>query len=95
MKLKEAKRRDSYYRRKYGVGLDWYNAKLKEQNNSCAICKRNQKTFKKRLALDHDHKTGEPRGLLCFYCNKRFVGRHTKETVLKLIEYLLPGKKVS
>lgn len=87
-------KRDKYYRKKYGVGLDWYNQKLKEQNYSCAICKKHESQFKKRLSLDHDHKTGEARGLLCFWCNKRFVGRHTKETVLKLVAYLLPGKKI-
>lgn len=89
------KKRDQYYRRTYGVGLDWYEQRLKEQNYSCAICKKHQSHFKKRLAVDHDHKTGEVRGLLCFSCNKRFVGRHTKESVLKLVAYLLPGKKVS
>ncbi len=91
---KEDIRRDKYYRKKYSVTLEWYNTQLEKQNNSCAICKRHESTFKRRLSLDHDHKTGEARGLLCFFCNKRVVGRHTKESVLKLVDYLLPGKKV-
>lgn len=88
------KQRDQYLRRKYGITLKQYNQMLKAQNNSCAICKRDRSNFKNNLAVDHDHKTGEVRGLLCFYCNKRVIGRLTKESVLKVIAYLLPGKKV-
>lgn len=90
----KSKKRDKYLQKKYGISLKQYNEMLKSQNNACAICKRHKSHFSKSLAVDHDHKTGEIRGALCFFCNKRFVGRHTKETVLKLVEYLLPGKKV-
>ncbi len=88
------KAKDKYLQRKYGITLKEYKAMLRAQNESCKICKRHRDNFKNSLAVDHDHKTGEVRGLLCFYCNKRIVGRHTKESILKLIEYLLPGKKV-
>jgi hypothetical protein len=40
--------------------------KLLEKNNfSCQICKSNNK-----LCIDHDHTTGDIRGLLCSSCNK-------------------------
>ncbi len=87
-------KRNKYLLKKYGISLDQYNEILKKQNNACAICKRDRSNFKNNLAVDHDHKTGEVRGLLCFYDNKRFVGRHTKDTVRKLIAYLLPGWRV-
>lgn len=62
---------------------------FKQQNGCCAICKKPQSLFKKRLALDHNHRTGQLRGLLCFYCNKRRVGRNTLEDARKLVAYLL------
>ena len=37
------------------------------QAGVCAVCSRPPK--KNRLAVDHDHKTGAIRGLLCFRCN--------------------------
>lgn len=87
-------KRNKYLKSKYGITLDEYNKMLKNQKDSCAICKKHKSQFKRNLAVDHDHKTDEVRGLLCFYCNRRFVGRHTKVTVLKLVEYLLPGMKL-
>lgn len=86
--------RNKYLKKKYGISLAYYNKMLKAQGNACAICKKHKSKFSKSLAVDHDHKTGEIRGALCYYCNKRFVGRHTKETVLKLLAYLIPNSKV-
>lgn len=65
----------------------------KKQKGKCAICGKEQSQFKRRLNLDHNHKTGQLRGLLCFYCNKRFVGRHTYESARKLLKYLMIEKR--
>ena len=51
----EDQKRDAYYLKKYGVGLQWYNARFKEQNGCCGICHRPQEQFSKRFAVDHDH----------------------------------------
>lgn len=59
------------------------------QNACCAICTRPETDFKKRLAVDHNHKSGRIRGLLCFHCNKFKVGRNTIETARSIYEYLL------
>jgi len=44
------------------------------QGNKCAICNRperfNNQFGVKSLAIDHDHKTGKIRGLLCSNCNR-------------------------
>jgi hypothetical protein len=40
---------------------------LDNQNGGCGIC--GKKPVRYRLAVDHDHKTGVIRGLLCFRCN--------------------------
>lgn len=46
-----------------------YNNKFNQQAGCCAICGRHQSEFKRRLAVDHNHKTGKIRGLLCARCN--------------------------
>ena len=51
----EEKKRDRYYRRKYGVGLLWYNLRFKLQGGCCGICRRPQSGFKYRFAVDHAH----------------------------------------
>jgi hypothetical protein len=67
------------------------------QEQKCAICKKHESSFKNRLAVDHDHKSGLVRGLLCYRCNKFLVGRHTIESASKIVEYLTkygaPGGK--
>ncbi len=59
------------------------------QAQSCAICKRHENTFVNRLAVDHNHKTGRVRGLLCYRCNKFRVGRSTIETAKEVLDYLI------
>ncbi len=60
------KRRIILRRYLYGVSDKEYNVLLKKQHKSCKICK---KKDKRRLGIDHDHKTGKVRGLLCQKCN--------------------------
>ena len=62
--------------KKYGLTPEEYERMLVEQGHACAICKRpeRQATTKKRgvkfrLSIDHDHKTGKVRALLCHWCN--------------------------
>lgn len=62
---------------------------IKKHGDKCAICDKPRSAFKKRLALDHNHKTGKIRGLLCYRCNKFILGRQTLQTVRKMLEYLL------
>lgn len=49
--------------KQYGITAEDYEALLRYQGGRCYICRR--KPGKKRLAVDHDHRTGEVRGLLC------------------------------
>jgi len=53
----------------YGLSVERYNEILENQDGRCAICKKLPGPRLKRLAVDHDHKTGAVRGLLCFRCN--------------------------
>ena len=52
--------------RAYGLSPEEYIQRLDEQDNSCDICR---EPFDKTPHIDHDHATGEPRGLLCLKCN--------------------------
>lgn len=54
----------------YGNGAgDEYVQLIKEQLGRCAICDADYSESPKLLSLDHDHKTGKIRGLLCGRCN--------------------------
>lgn len=65
--------RASRIKQVYGITQDEYNDLLKLQNNVCKICgneellKRNNITI--NFSIDHCHKTGKVRGLLCSKCN--------------------------
>lgn len=52
--------------KKYGINSKQYKALFLEQGGVCCICRSENK---KRLAVDHCHKTGVVRGLLCSKCN--------------------------
>jgi hypothetical protein len=60
-------------KRDYGITQkQWLTLKAK-QNHKCAICKINLSQIK-IITLDHDHKTGIIRGLLCNECNRSLGG---------------------
>ena len=50
----------------YGLSWDEYQAILARQGGVCAMCKTKSK---RRLCVDHCHKTGMVRGILCDPCN--------------------------
>jgi hypothetical protein len=74
----------------YGLTVEQYQAMVEAQGNRCKICERGpEETGSKRLCVDHDHKTGKVRSLLCHYCNKALG--HLEDSVERLqaaIEYL-------
>ncbi|HLE80784.1 MAG TPA: endonuclease domain-containing protein [Dehalococcoidia bacterium] len=64
-----------------------YEIFLEVQGGLCAFCGR--VPTHRRLAVDHNHKTGKVRGLLCYRCNRFLVGFHTISTAKRLLAYLL------
>ena len=74
----------SLLKHRYGLSLEQYNELAMKQNHKCAICKKIYK--RRRLCVDHNHKTGVNRGLLCDSCNKN-VGVFEIWSN-KIIEYL-------
>jgi len=73
----------------YGLGHDAKDALIKLQGGKCAGCRRRQ--ISKDLATDHNHATGEVRGLLCQTCNQKILGGayDSLQTLLNLAYYLL------
>lgn len=55
--------------RRYGIDAAIYRRLENEQNGVCAICKGPPNNKGGWLAVDHDHKTGRVRALLCNGCN--------------------------
>jgi len=76
-----------------------FNISLKEyyrlhiiQKGNCAICGVNEKILKKHLGVDHNHKTGKVRGLLCNRCNVLLgFATDSKNIFKKAIKYLKRG----
>jgi hypothetical protein len=66
--------RDKYLRDTYGISTVIYGYMLAYQRGVCAICFNSPKPGK-RFHVDHDHKTGRVRGLLCHWCNRKILGR--------------------
>lgn len=86
-----SKARERHLRHKFGITLDQYEELLNRQENCCAVCKRHKDNFKTNLAVDHDHITGEIRGLLCTHCNRYHVGRHRNGDLLRNIASYVEG----
>jgi len=74
-------------RARYGITLREYNILLDKQNGVCAVCGRGP--GKRSLHVDHCHKTGRIRALLCSNCNSTLGKVRDDINILnKLIEYL-------
>jgi hypothetical protein len=71
---KNPKRKKKAYRRwhvksKYGLDLEQYDEMFAKQDGCCAICGVSQSQQKHPLCVDHCHRTGKVRALLCRNCN--------------------------
>lgn len=60
---------DENIRRKYGVTTEDYERMLADQDGRCAICGATEPGGKGQFHVDHCHKGGQVRGLLCHHCN--------------------------
>lgn len=82
--------RKYWLKSQYGLSLEDYNKKLKEQNHKCEICGCDEtEAFKCLLFVDHCHKTNKVRGLICHHCNTA-LGKFKDSTIIlsKAINYL-------
>lgn len=88
--------RELHLKTTYGLTLEQYEAMAESQGWACAICRRTPDEIKSRfkvLVVDHSHKTGKVRSLLCYTCNYG-LGHFEDDPGLLLdaIDYLLAHK---
>lgn len=71
----------------YGITAADYEKILEFQGGRCEICGRQPRY---NLDVDHDHKTGAVRGLLCKVCNRRLLpaARDDQPTLIRAWYYL-------
>ncbi len=79
--------RRSYYMRLYGMTEIEYDQLLEFQEGKCFLCGKECSSGRK-LSVDHDHDTGEVRGLLCIGCNKYRVGNLKRDQVAGILNYM-------
>jgi hypothetical protein len=83
----------------YGITLADYDALMRKQAGVCAVCRKapaGRHSRDVRLVVDHCHKTGVTRGLLCNNCN-RAIGLLGDDPILlrRAIAYLIQGQKAA
>ena len=90
----KCKGKNAYYKRVYGITEAEYEAKKVEQGHRCYICGSEgfmigTNNHTEKLAVDHNHNTGNVRKLLCHNCNRGLgLFQDNAELLRKAAEYL-------
>lgn len=83
----------NHLKRNFSITVQKYNEMLESQKDECAICGIHFNEYKYQPCVDHCHKTGEIRGLLCRKCNLRLATIEDTIFCKKAHQYLLKIKK--
>lgn len=78
--------------RKFNITIEQYDQMLKDQDSKCAICQCTKDRFNRDFAVDHNHVTGQIRGLLCGPCNTS-IGVFQVDTGIEMIQRALEYSK--
>jgi hypothetical protein len=82
-------RRRAHLAATYGITPEEFSTLLARQGGACAICRSPDPRGTKTMQVDHDHKTGAIRGLLCHPCNTALgMFGDNAETLRAAVEYL-------
>lgn len=74
---------------RYGLTREQYEQMLEDQGHACAICATPTPGGRgNRFHVDHDHETGEVRGLLCWPCNTKLAVLENRDFYEKACIYL-------
>lgn len=91
--LMKQKDRKNMLKRFWNMSVKEYETLSNKQNGTCALCDKTESNPHKRLCIDHDHKTGKIRGLLCDNHNRAMgLFKDSIEDLEKAIEYLKKHK---
>jgi hypothetical protein len=92
LKTKGTYIRDNHFRRTYGISLAQVVAMYNALKGKCPLCQNKMilgGTNGTAVCVDHDHKSGKVRGLLCNHCNQMLGNAYeNKETLKNAIFYL-------
>jgi transposase-like protein len=92
--LKDKQNKSEWARfKKYGLVKSDYNRMLEMQSFKCKICGKEHSNTKLGLVVDHDHVTGEVRGLLCDGCNRGLGFFGDSERALELAAVYLRSSR--
>jgi hypothetical protein len=67
-----------------------YSTLLREFKNRCGLCSCNKPGWRSSWCVDHDHKTGIARGILCKHCNI-LIGHYESLDIKRIQKYLGAG----
>jgi len=89
------KRLEQHLKYKYGVSHQEFMDAWQKQSGCCAICSETlpdlmvYENRRRGYAIDHNHETGDFRGILCLNCNSLLgMARDSKRILQKAINYL-------
>ena len=87
---KISRRRNLGLKLRYNLSPKCFDTLMHTQDDQCKICSVHIDDYKKKyFAVDHNHETGEVRGLLCQRCNVLIGIANDSKTILSsAIEYL-------
>lgn len=92
VKQHRARKQENNFIKNYGITQQEYDRLNELHQGGCAIC-RQPCTKHVRLSVDHDHKTGVVRGLLCHSCNTAIAMLKEDEDLFwNALEYLKKHK---
>lgn len=85
--------KNSRFKYLYGISINDYEMLFDKQNGRCAICNEIETSLSngqiRALAVDHDHITGQVRGLLCDRCNRGIGYLRDDPDILRAAIYYL------
>ncbi|QBP05798.1 putative integration and excision endonuclease VII [Synechococcus phage S-B28] len=83
------KARTAHIKSKYGLSEKDYTILFEKQQGRCKICGKENPDDYHGLCVDHDHKTGKVRGLLCHNCNSALGNFYDNvDYLLSAVDYL-------
>ena len=91
--------KNAYYKRNYDITEQELNSMKEAQNNLCYLCGSEgfligKNNHHERLAVDHDHETGNVRKLLCHNCNRALgLMKDNPELLRKAADYIEEHKE--